>query len=181
MEEKTAEQKRLTTKQIQLLVGKMQVLKFHSPVCQNVKFLLTHWEMDVMSVSKSGMVHEFEVKISRSDFKADLKKKKQVYYSQEIVKEWLPNYFSYVCPVNMIKPEELPKHAGLYYCDNETINEIKRPKRLHDLIHDRNKILEKICRVNAERQFLGACRLTYDRAEHERRVNELMNDKNTLQ
>lgn len=63
------------TNNIQKAVGKMQVLKNHGIVVENIN---TFWngEMDVMSVSKSEMIYEFEVKISRSDFKADLKKRK---------------------------------------------------------------------------------------------------------
>lgn len=46
------------TKHIQKLVGRMQVLKFHSPVCENVKYLINDFELDVVSVSKSGMLYE---------------------------------------------------------------------------------------------------------------------------
>ena len=35
------------------------------------------WESDFFAISKSGLVHEIEVKISRSDFKADFKKVKK--------------------------------------------------------------------------------------------------------
>jgi len=42
----------MTTKEIQKLVGRMQVLKFHSPVIENYTRLGN--EMDVMSMNKSG-------------------------------------------------------------------------------------------------------------------------------
>ena len=149
-------------------------MSFHTPVCENVKYLLHHWEMDVISISKSGMMYEYEVKISRSDFKADLKKSKQSFYTKEnLVKAWTPNYFAYACPKDLIKLEEIPDYAGLYYCENGEVIEMKKPKRIHDLIHDRNKILEKICRVNSERQFLGACRLTYENEERRKSFNNI--------
>jgi len=169
----------MTTKEIQKSIGKMKVLSFHTPVCENVKYLLHHWEMDVMSISKSGMMYEYEVKISRSDFKADLKKNKQHYYKKEnLMKIWTPNYFSYACPTDLIKIEEIPDYAGLYYCENGEVSEIRKPKRLHDTVHNRIKILEKICRVNSERQFLDGCRMTYENKEYKKRVDEIMSRKN---
>jgi hypothetical protein len=152
------------TKDIQILVGKMQVLKFHSPVCENVKYLINDFELDVISYSKSGMLYEFEVKISRGDFKADLKKRKHKFYSQ--LPERGPNYFSYVCPKDLIKQSEVGTGVGLYYIDNDEVIEIQAPKRLHKIIHDKVKILEKICRVNSERQFLGSCRLTFENKDN---------------
>lgn len=154
----------MNTKEIQKLIGKMQVLKFHSPVCENVKYLINDFELDVISYSKSGMLYEFEVKISRGDFKADLKKRKHLFYIH--LPEKGPNYFSYVCPRNLIKQSEIGTGVGLYYVDNDEVIEIQAPKRLHKIIHDKVKILEKICRVNSERQFLGSCRLTFENKEH---------------
>ncbi len=167
----------MTTKEIQLLVGRSQVLKYHSPVCENVKDALGICEFDVLSVSKSEMVYEFEVKISRSDFKADLKKKKHEYYSKGFEhRTRTPNYFSYVCPADLIKLGEIASSTGLYYAANGEITEIRKPKRLHDFIHDKNKLNAKICRITSERQFLGACRLTYEnKAITERYANRETN------
>ena len=85
------------TKEIQKAVGKMQVLKFHNPDCENIGALSLDIEMDVMSVNKSNMLYEFEIKISRADFKADFKKRKWENYAVPITL-LTPNYFSYVCP-----------------------------------------------------------------------------------
>lgn len=78
----------MTTKEIQKAIAKMQVLKFHPIVCENI-IPLYKWEMDVMSISKSSMMYEFEVKVSRGDFKADFKKEKEImmilYYVQIIL------------------------------------------------------------------------------------------------
>lgn len=147
------------TKQIQLAVGKMQVLKFHSPVCENVKYLINDFELDVMSISKSGMLYEFEVKVSRSDFLADKKKRKHQFYS--IFPEKQPNYFSYACPKDLINLNEIGSNCGLYYFEDGEITEIRPPKRIHKLILDRDKVLEKVCRITSERNFLNGCRMTY--------------------
>lgn len=149
-----------TTKQIQLAIGKMQTLKFHSPVCENVKYLINDFELDVMSISKSGMLYEFEVKVSRSDFLADKKKRKHEFY--KIYPNRQPNYFSYACPKHLINLNEIGSNCGLYYFDNGEITEIRPPKRIHKSVYDRNKILEKICRITSERKFLNGCRMTYN-------------------
>jgi len=163
----------MTTKEIQKAIGKMQVLKFHSPVCENVKYLISDFELDVISISKSGMLYEFEVKISRSDFTADKKKKKHSFYAH-IAPDRSPNYFSYACPKDLIKPSEIGSGVGLYYVDGEDVIEIQSPKRRHKILHDRDKILEKICRINSERQFLGGCRMTYNNKESDKKYDELM-------
>ena len=150
------------TKTIQLAVGKMQVLKHHPIVCENISHLLNH-EIDVMSFSKGDMMYEFEVKVTRGDFLADSKKRKwdEMYNS---IEQYNPNYFSYVCPVGLINVDELKEGMGLYYYGEESAElwEAKKPKRIHKLKHERMKILEKVSRVNSERQFLGCCRLTYN-------------------
>lgn len=138
----------------------MQILKFHSPVCENVSAGFA--EMDVLSVGKSGNVYEFEVKISRSDFKVDLKKDKHKLMALNIG-ESTPNYFSYVCPKGMISVDEIPKYAGLYYVtDDMELIEQRTPKLIHSKKHDKVKILEKVCRITAERKYLGCARLTYE-------------------
>ena len=138
----------------------MQVLKFHSPVCENVKYLINDFELDVMSISKSGMLYEFEVKVSRSDFLADKKKRKQEFY--KIYPNSQPNYFSYACPKDLITLNEIGSNCGLYYFEDGEITEIRPPKRIHKLAHDRNKVLEKVCRITSERKFLNGCRMTYN-------------------
>ena len=166
----------MNTKEIQKLVGKMQVLKFHSPVCENVKYLISDFELDVISVSKSGMLYEFEVKISRGDFKADKKKTKHIFYLHE--PERGPNYFSYVCPKDLIKLDEIGAGVGLYYVDGENIIQMQAPKCLHKVLHNKIKILEKVCRVTSERQFLGGCRLSFENKEIIMRKSKYFNRPN---
>lgn len=147
----------MTTKEIQKAIAKMQVLKFHPIVCENI-IPLYKWEMDVMSISKSSMMYEFEVKVSRGDFKADFKKRKGDYDGTVLC----PNYFSYVCPLNLISLDEINLKYGLYYIDNEQIIEIRKPKILHCGIHNKQKILEKVLRLHQERMYLGCARMTYN-------------------
>lgn len=153
----------MTTKEIQKLIGIRQVIKFHNPVCENVKYLFNDEEIDVLSVSSSGMLYEFEVKISRSDFLSDKKKKKHNYYFYHPNNS--PNYFSYVCPKDLIQLNEINESFGLYYVNNRELIEIRKPKIRHRNIYDIKRIMEKVCRVYAERTFLGMCRLTLKNKE----------------
>ena len=117
-------------------------------------FVLNQWEADFFVVTKSGYGLEFEVKVSRSDFFADKKKElkhltlstKKMHGSHQVnengklvtkIKEMdiplaIPNRFSYVTPIDLIKPEEVPEYAGLFYVSeyNQLIVK-KQPPYLH--------------------------------------------------
>lgn len=163
----------MTTRQIQRCIGKMQVLKFHNPVIENFPFY--KWEFDVLSVSKSQLVCEFEVKISRSDFLKPKEKTKIAVYTSKIVNGeselrpgysvYVPNYFSYCCPPGLILPDEIPERIGLYYCRDNKVQEITAPKKLHSHKFDLTEQKDKILRYYSERTMLGSCRLTYDNKE----------------
>lgn len=152
------------TKEIQKAIGARQVMAGQNPVCENVSFLLCNWEADVMSLSPSGYLCEFEVKISRSDFqnekKSASKQLKHTYYATPIEK-FTPNYLVYVCPWGLIQADEIPIYAGLiYYAPDGDLLEQKRAPLIHRHKHSREKLLEKINRIYAERFFLGGCKLT---------------------
>lgn len=157
----------LSTSELQRLVGQQQVLKKHSPVCENIRFLpMSNFEADLLSVSSTGYYYEFEVKISRSDFLRDKTKgshfselKHEIYATGLDVRR--PNYFSYVCPADLISVAEIPPYAGLYYERNGGLEEVRKPQCLHRHKHDLPTLRDKINRVYAERRFLGCCLLTY--------------------
>ena len=88
------------------------------------------WESDSLAITKSKYAYEFEIKISRADFKNDFKHKKVKHQMLEgtyqlFGDEFLgngkmsltdkPNYFYYVVPENLIAVEEIPTYAGLVY------------------------------------------------------------------
>lgn len=64
------------------------------------------WEADLLSVTKAGYSHEFEIKISRADYKRDGKKHKHRFIGME---KNGPNYFWYVTYGFEIEP---PERAG---------------------------------------------------------------------
>ena len=80
------------------------------------------WESDYLALTKSGYLYEGEVKVSRSDFKADFKKEqkhtllRESYEKLEGLEGKLrPHYFFYAVPEDLIKEEEVPEYAGLIY------------------------------------------------------------------
>ena len=53
-----------STAVIQKMVCEMEVLRFNLP-CENVKYLFSYWEIDVLSMNKNDYLTEYEVKVSR--------------------------------------------------------------------------------------------------------------------
>ena len=108
-------------------------------------------EADVLGINKAGFIYEYEIKRSRSDFKADFKKKHKhrnlkERISHRIYNVWengkitnktqkvimIPSRFFYACEENLISPEEIPEYAGLVYVNEVSgLTEIKKAKLLH--------------------------------------------------
>lgn len=96
-------------------------------------------ETDFLVVQKSGYIYDIEIKISRSDFRADFKKEDKhsilstgAYISKhnsfyfkddkrirvakgQPIPKSRPNRFYYAVPEGLIKKSEVPKYAGLLY------------------------------------------------------------------
>lgn len=97
------------------------------------------WESDVLKFTKSGYVYEFEIKISRADFKNDFKNKKKKHTLLEdknSENSKRPNYFYYVVPKDMIDVEDVPDYAGLLYVFPHSFGtfsfiEVKKAPSLH--------------------------------------------------
>lgn len=105
-------------------------------------FYLNSFEADMLRITDSGALYEFEIKMSRSDFFNDFKKKRYGKHKHEELKEGnlTPNYFCFVCPKGMIKKEEVPDYAGLIEFERRINNHnvlylnfyhVKKAKRLH--------------------------------------------------
>lgn len=74
-----------------------------------------NWESDYLALTKSGYWYEVEVKISRSDFKADFKKEKKHKHLNSKGEFSCPNYYYYAVPEGLISVDEIPDYAGLIY------------------------------------------------------------------
>lgn len=88
------------------------------------------WESDLASITKSGMAHDHEIKISRGDWLRELRassgakayrhnvlasaKEAAERRSQNIEQATLPpNYFWIVAVEGIVRPDEIPDYAGL--------------------------------------------------------------------
>jgi len=113
--------------------------KSHSPIT-------THFtgmglmECDVLSISKADYIYEYEIKISRADFKKDFIKEKHTFIINEKYTRTrkgelvylLPNYFNFVVPRDLISVDEVPDYAGLIYMNEDSsFTIVKKPKLLH--------------------------------------------------
>lgn len=84
---------------------------------------IDRWEADILEITKAGYQYEYEVKISRRDFKIDAEKAE--YYrgtktpyrrKYDVLRRGeRVNYFSFIVPEGLISPEEVPEWAGLIY------------------------------------------------------------------
>lgn len=82
------------------------------------------WECDMFELTKAGFFNEYEIKLTRSDFKADARKTLENFNwatqtstqrnkHQEIAQPHGPRRFWYVTPEGLIQAAELPSWAGL--------------------------------------------------------------------
>lgn len=106
-------------------------------------------EADVFGVNNNGYIYEYEIKQSRSDFKADFKKKKHKHMENKdpvrVYNEWIkgkrtgnkcecikiPNRFYFVCNEGLISVDEVPDYAGLIYMADGVMLEVKSAKLIH--------------------------------------------------
>ena len=105
------------------------------------------WESDYLVITQSMLAYEVEIKISRADFKNDLKKKTDKHLLLEggdklgrFNKEsGMPNYFYYAVPDGLVQPEEIPDYAGLIYV-KYGVTIVKEAKKLTDDKFDPEKM-----------------------------------------
>jgi len=88
------------------------------------------WECDYWAMDPHGITREFEIKVTRSDFKGDAKKPKHENTANGA------NYFYYVTPANLVKAEEVPRDYGLIWVAERSLIIVKKPRRLHSTLFD---------------------------------------------
>lgn len=115
------------TTTIQNRIIKKCILQRDILVARNL-YLYEEWESDVIGIDFNDRVHEYEVKRSRNDFLADFKKKDKHWRTEN---GYGANYFYFACPMNLIKPTELPDYAGLIYVNERGAFEVKGAPLLH--------------------------------------------------
>lgn len=119
-------------------------------ICPNTEAI--GWEADLVVLQPTDYLAEIEIKVSRSDFKADFKKAaKHAGLAAGKKMHWRgqPNYFYFAMPAGMVKTEEVPAYCGLIYIHSTTeygrkyerVEIVRMAPRLHT-----NKCSEKTLR-----------------------------------
>lgn len=103
------------------------------PIAPNV--YIYNWESDLLAINKeTGYITEYEIKISRADFKADFKKNKKHEMLEKSFKSKnekdLPNHFYYVTSPGLLDKSEIPSYAGLIEIGS-SVRFLKRAPILH--------------------------------------------------
>lgn len=120
------------------------------------------WEADILLIDKKGFSHEFEIKLSKADFKNDFKKSyRNATTGEQFLKhdkiasgDYVCNTFSFLIPMGLVDHQDIPEHCGIveFYHDEDhwkTEFYFKRaPKNLHPLtfwdLNDKDLFLRKL-------------------------------------
>lgn len=97
-------------------------------VTNKLMFLNKCCTADAVAVSMSGLITEYEVKVSRADFVRDRHKKRFAIYSGEMPGR-VPNFFFYATAPGIIDERDLPAWAGwLEYVNGAFIERRPAPR-----------------------------------------------------
>ena len=137
---------KLDETKIQFYLNRYVMAKGHYIAIPNVSWSWLYWEADLISITKSFYMYEYEIKISRADFEKDFVKPKHRRLKRCAKGQRIPNYFVYVAPIKAI-PLCIPSYAGLIEVRQDTryrhrINfiEIKKPEKIHGIKQDLKSI-----------------------------------------
>lgn len=92
--------------------------KNHDLVIPNTYVFNTVNEQDLVSVTRAGLIHEYEIKIGLADFRRDIKKRTKhkyldlAYKNSANLTRFIPSYFWYVTAGFDLNPSEIPEYAG---------------------------------------------------------------------
>lgn len=135
-------------------------------------------EADVFQINpNTGTMWEYEVKISRSDFRAD-KKKVHKHSRMQNPPEigWagtngVPTHFYYAAPTGVIPIEEVPIYAGLVEIDEEGyITTVKKAPKLHK-IKASEQLINSIAQALTARMVYGSSYMRYQQKKREEILN----------
>lgn len=140
-----------TEKRVQdVLTDKFCLDKKHELVVPNITTIGEFWEADLMSMTKSLFLHEFEIKTTRSDWLKEyriitegrddgckLRRAVSLHkqFNSNVDQRTCPNYFWVCAPSGVVHDDELPSYAGMIEIYNfrkkDRIKVIKSAPRLH--------------------------------------------------
>lgn len=103
--------------------------KGHSYEVVIPNFYVGLYEMDVFRLMRSGFIVEYEIKVSRSDFRADFGKGTK---HREITGGLRDcNRFYFVVPKKLVTAAELPSYAGLIWYNGHKFEVVRNAPLLH--------------------------------------------------
>ena len=111
-------------------------------------FYFGSYEMDVFKLNDKMWITEYEIKISKADFKKDFEKSRTHWikddksergyssvltnkHDQMIHGSCNPNRFYFVVPEGLIETKDVPNHCGLIYWNDTGLWIVKNAKLLH--------------------------------------------------
>ena len=140
----------MTTRRVQKALEKYIKIRGPKLFINNIYFY-EDWESDLIEVDSSDYMKEYEVKVSRSDFRADFEKKLKHYQLTNGL--YGPNQFYYVCPKGMLTADEIPDYAGLLTVNDKNWVQVIKPA---PLLH-KNKIEPDLWEKLAKSIFIKNC------------------------
>ena len=124
-------------------------------------------EVDALYWTDSNRVWFYEIKLSKSDFKNDFKKKRHKQLLERdkniIIK---PKYFNYVCYGFNVLLEEIPDYAGLIMCNENRLMTYPQPLKKAPLLWN-----EKLTQGNID-MLVNKITYRYLRSDYDNRRNE---------
>lgn len=147
-----------------ILAQQFCIKKNHEMVVPNIKCTHGYWEADLLSLTKTNLVHEFEIKCSRADWKKELNQingighpGRKLYRHKMLTEQFhsnddlniSPNYFWVVAPSGIVQLDELPLWCGYIevyeHRDQQKIKIVKSASRLH-AYKARDKVIMSMAR-----------------------------------
>lgn len=113
---------------------------------------LDRYECDLLELTKSGYLYEYEIKISKADFKAD--KKKATFNGtkyDEISSGKRVNYFYYIVPKDLISAEDVPDFAGLIYASKIVVTHFSHEKGYYKVDRMRFETIKNAPKLSTEK------------------------------
>src|ERR1044072_3027829 len=132
--------------------------------------------MDFFKLSQAGVLTEYEIKISRSDYFSDFDKKRSYHDNgkHEKMKQRIckANKFYFVVPDGLIKEDEVPEYAGLLTYDRGSIRTIKNAPVLHKNKYEGKELVSKLASRCNDLQMKFRNR-QYEKEKLEKRIESL--------
>lgn len=111
-------------------------LKFFSHKYLINNAFIYEWESDFFSITELDYAFEFEIKVTKGDFKDDFNKKEKHVLLESVDPSGFyrkPNKFFYATPKNLLATSEVPSYAGLIEINpvDRVANIVKEAPYLH--------------------------------------------------